>query len=312
MNKNNFPWETGFTLDFDLVSGLSEKGVSTKRYLSQMKGFYYDSEAEAKLLESDPMVYEFYELNCPEVSGDLAFGTTIVYPGKVNDEYYMTKGHFHVILDTAEVYYTLSGRGILLCESPEGDVKLLEMKPGAKYIVANGRYLYVPTGVKLENGTVMVPVRTLCQALGAEVVWNGEEGTIIITSGSGPIASGDSYYDQEDLYWLSRIIYAESGNQSLEGKIAVGNVVLNRVASTQFPNTVYGVIFQRNQFTPASNGRINRTPTAECVIAAKLALEGANTAGNALYFINPSISSSRWFSRNCTYVATIGAHAFFA
>ena len=188
----------------------------------------------------------------------------------------------------------------------------LEMKPGAKYIVANGRYLYVPTGVKLENGTVMVPVRTLCQALGAEVVWNGEEGTIIITSGSGPIASGDSYYDQEDLYWLSRIIYAESGNQSLEGKIAVGNVVLNRVASTQFPNTVHGVIFQRNQFTPASNGRINRTPTAECVIAAKLALEGANTAGNALYFINPSISSSRWFSRNCTYVATIGAHAFFA
>ena len=72
------------------------------------------------------------------------------------------------------------------------------------------------------------------------------------------------------------------------------------------------MIFQRNQFTPASNGRINRTPTAECVIAAKLAMEGTNTAGNALYFINPSISSSRWFSRNCTYVATIGAHAFFA
>lgn len=188
----------------------------------------------------------------------------------------------------------------------------LEIKPGAKYIVANGRYLYVPTGVKLQDGTVMVPVRTLCQALGAEVVWNGEESVIAITSGTGPIASGDTFYNQEDLYWLSRIIYAESGNQSLEGKIAVGNVVLNRVASTQFPNTVYSVIFQRNQFTPASNGRIQRTPTAECVIAAKLAMEGANTAGNALYFINPSISSSSWFSRNCTYVATIGAHAFFA
>ncbi len=147
MNKNNFPWETGFTLDFDLVSGLSEKGVSTKRYLSQMKGFYYDSEAEAKLLESDPMVYEFYELNCPEVSGDLAFGTTIVYPGKVNDEYYMTKGHFHVILDTAEVYYTLSGRGILLCESPEGDVKLLEMKPGeAVYVPKRYAHRTINTG----------------------------------------------------------------------------------------------------------------------------------------------------------------------
>ena len=188
----------------------------------------------------------------------------------------------------------------------------LEMKPGAKYIVANGRYLYVPTGVRLEDGVVMVPVRTLCQALGAEVVWDGEANVIVITSGTGAIESGETFYNQEDLYWLSRIIYCESGNQSLEGKIAVGNVVLNRVASTQFPNTVYSVIFQRNQFTPASNGRIQRTPTAECVIAAKLAMEGANTAGNALYFINPSISSSGWFSRNCTYVATIGAHAFFA
>ena len=188
----------------------------------------------------------------------------------------------------------------------------LEMKPGAKYIVANGRCLYVPEGVKLEEGVVMVPVRVLCQALGAEVEWNGEEYLVSITSGATPIESGDSYYDQEDLYWLSRIIYCESGNQSLEGKIAVGNVVLNRVASSQFPNSIYGVIFQRNQFTPASNGRIYCNPTAECVIAAKLALEGANTAGNALYFINPSVSSSRWFNRNCTYVATIGAHAFFA
>ena len=131
----------------------------------------------------------------------------------------------------------------------------LQIAPGAKYIVANGRYLYVPDGVKLENGVVLVPVRTLCQALGAKVVWNGAESVIEITSGSGPIASGDSFYDQEDLYWLSRIIYAESGNQSLEGKVAVGNVVLNRVASPQFPNSVYSVIFQRNQFTPASNGR---------------------------------------------------------
>lgn len=188
----------------------------------------------------------------------------------------------------------------------------LEMKPGAKYIVANGRYLYVADGVKLEDGAVMVPVRTLCQALGAQVTWNGTESEIVITSGSGPIASGDSFYDQEDLYWLSRIIYCESGNQSMEGKIAVGNVVLNRVASPQFPNTVYSVIFQRNQFTPASNGRIQRTPPADCVVAAKLAMEGVNTAGNALYFINPSISSSSWFNRNCTYVATIGAHAFFA
>lgn len=186
------------------------------------------------------------------------------------------------------------------------------IKPEAKYIVANGRYLYVRDGVKVDGNHILVPVRVLCEALGASVTWDAATSTASITAGSGPITSGDSYYDSDDLYWLSRIIYAESGNQSLEGKIAVGNVVLNRVASTQFPNTVYGVIFQRNQFTPASSGSINRTPSAESVIAAKLCLDGANTAGNALYFINPKVSPNSWAARNCTYVATIGAHAFFA
>lgn len=188
----------------------------------------------------------------------------------------------------------------------------LFIQPNANYIEANGRCLYVSNGVKTEDGLILVPVRTLCQALGASVTWDAETATVAIVSGTGPIASGDSYYDAEDLYWLSRIINAESGNQSLEGKIAVGNVVLNRVASSQFPNTVYGVIFQRNQFTPASSGTVKRTPNAESVLAAKLCLEGANTAGNALFFVNPKVSPNSWAARNCTLVATIGAHAFFA
>lgn len=186
------------------------------------------------------------------------------------------------------------------------------IKPEAKYIVANGRYLYVPDGVKVEDTHILVPVRTLCQALGATVTWDAATSIITIAAGSGPIASGDSFYNATDLYWLSRIIYAESGNQSLEGKIAVGNVVLNRVASSLFPNSVYDVLFQRNQFTPASSGSINRTPSEDAVIAAKLCLDGANTADNALYFVNPKTSPNSWASRNCTYVATIGAHAFFA
>ncbi len=111
-----------------------------------------------------------------------------------------------------------------------------------------------------------------------------------ITSGSGPILSGEQAYQADVVYWLSRIIYAESGNQPLDGKIAVGNVVLNRVASPRFPNSVYEVIFQRNQFTPAANGSINRTPSAESVVAAKLCLDGANTAGSALYFVNPTVA----------------------
>ena len=188
----------------------------------------------------------------------------------------------------------------------------LEIKPTAKYIVANGRYLYVPDGVISGGNHILVPVRTLCQALGATVAWDDATGTVAITGGAGPIASGESWYNAEDLHWLSRIIYAESGNQPLEGMIAVGNVVLNRVASPAFPNTVHDVIFQRNQFTPASSGSINRTPSEQAVIAAKLCLDGANTAGSALYFVNPRVSPNSWAARNCTHVATIGAHAFFA
>lgn len=186
----------------------------------------------------------------------------------------------------------------------------LEAAFGATYVQSNGRVLYMGEEVQVVNGRSALSLRTLANASGAQLTWDWDTATASLNTKGAVPPQAD--YDQEDLYWLSRIIYAESGNQSLEGKIAVGNVVLNRVASPQFPNSVYSVIFQRNQFTPASNGRINRTPTAECVIAAKLAMEGTNTAGNALYFINPSISSSRWFSRNCTYVATIGAHAFFA
>ena len=67
------------------------------------------------------MIYEFYELGCPERAGDLAFGTTMIHPGKIGNEYYMTKGHFHQIVDTAEVYYTLKGEGYMMLENLDGD-----------------------------------------------------------------------------------------------------------------------------------------------------------------------------------------------
>lgn len=189
----------------------------------------------------------------------------------------------------------------------------MEIQPGLKYFIANGRYLYLPNGVLTSSdGHLMVPVRTLASALGADVAWDPIGNRVVLTAGAGPITSGDIAYQEDVVYWLSHIINAESGNQPLDGKIAVGNVVLNRVSSPRFPNTVYEVIFQRGQFTPVSNGSINLTPNAESVIAAKLCLDGANTVGNALYFINPRYSPNSWASRNRPYVATIASHAFYA
>ncbi|MDR0818453.1 MAG: cell wall hydrolase [Oscillospiraceae bacterium] len=183
------------------------------------------------------------------------------------------------------------------------------------YIIANGRYLYIPGGARLYEGKVYVPVRILAKAFGAEVTWNKEFNIINVVSSGTQIVSGDEFYDEDSLYWLSRIISAEARGESLEGQIAVGNVVLNRVAYKGYPDTIYGVIFDRVggvQFTPVANGTVYDEPTKSSVIAAKLVLDGANTAANSLFFLNQAIAASKWILRTRTFVSSIGNHDFYA
>ncbi len=187
---------------------------------------------------------------------------------------------------------------------------------GSEYVVANGRYLFTGSLCRVDDaGVFCLPIRVLAKALGAEVSWSEKTRSVTVKSGSGPILSGDQFYSSDDVYWLSRIIYAEAGCESLDGQIAVGNVVLNRVASPLFPDTVYNVIFQTTygiiQFSPIANGAIYNTPTESCVIAAKLALDGGNTASDSLYFLNIRAATTLWVVRNCDYVTTIGNHSFY-
>ncbi|NLV36861.1 MAG: cupin domain-containing protein [Clostridiaceae bacterium] len=137
-----------FSMFFDLKTGLSREQQPTRRTLSNMKGMYADAAAfEAALKANDELVYEFYELKLPETPGDLLFGSSIVYPGKVGNEYFMTKGHFHAILDTSEVYYCLSGKGYMLMESPEGDWDAKPMTPGeAVYVPKRYAHRSINTG----------------------------------------------------------------------------------------------------------------------------------------------------------------------
>lgn len=128
--------------DFDLHSGLSSSRDSLKRRLSNLRGIFADSEAyDAALAEEDRLVYEFYDMGVPEKESEIAYGTSITYPGRVGEEYHMTKGHFHTVLDTAEVYYCLSGSGMMMMESPEGDVQCKELRPGIAVYVP-GRYAH--------------------------------------------------------------------------------------------------------------------------------------------------------------------------
>ncbi|MCL1795279.1 MAG: glucose-6-phosphate isomerase [Clostridia bacterium] len=137
-----YNWSQGFTIDFDLLTGMSSQQETTKRHLSRMKGMFADDGAfEATLMQGDPLVYEFHEMGAPEDAGDLAFGISITYPGKVGNEYYMTKGHFHTILDTAETYYCMGGHGYMLLENPEGDWSAQELVPG-KTVYVPKRYAH--------------------------------------------------------------------------------------------------------------------------------------------------------------------------
>ena len=126
MNENK-----SFAIKFNLEDGLSPSRAPTRRMLSNMKGMYLDNETLEKMLEkNDVCVYEFYELGIPEKPSELAFGTTILYPGKVGSEYFMTKGHFHEKLETAEIYYCTKGHGYLLMEDIDGKVEIQEMTSG--------------------------------------------------------------------------------------------------------------------------------------------------------------------------------------
>lgn len=186
----------------------------------------------------------------------------------------------------------------------QGTGYTLTLQGGAKYIVMNGRYLYVPGGVRVHaSGDLLVPARILGRAFGVEVGY--QDGTVIFTGEAAPLVPGEQYYNASDLDLISRVVQHESGNQPLEGKIGVANCILNRVYNPAFPNSVYEVLFQKNQFPGATNA----TPKAESIIAAKLALDGANTVGGACWF--NGAGRACWASRHKTHIITIGGHAFY-
>ncbi|MCE9614851.1 MAG: glucose-6-phosphate isomerase [Lentisphaerae bacterium] len=125
-----------FAIPFDSRTGLTTDRKPIQRRLSQMQGMYANGTAYAGLLaQGDALVYEFYDLHLPESEAAIAFGTTITYPGKVGDEYFMTKGHFHRVLATAEVYHCLRGHGYMLMESPEGVCEAQVMRAGVAVYV---------------------------------------------------------------------------------------------------------------------------------------------------------------------------------
>ena len=130
-----------------------------------------------------------------------------------------------------------------------------------------------------------------------------------VTLSSSGSSSTSATIISADHRLLSKLVYAEARGESYKGQVAVAAVVLNRVESASFPNTISGVIYQSGAFSCVSNGSINNTPDSTAIRAALDALNGWDPSGGAIYYYNPKTATNQWI-RSRPVITTIGRHVF--
>ncbi|HZK17792.1 MAG TPA: cell wall hydrolase [Clostridia bacterium] len=171
------------------------------------------------------------------------------------------------------------------------------------YTVEHGDTLYSIANSNDTNINNLTAVNNIVN----NIIWPGQ---VLVIPQQG---KQTSIISDADLRLLARLIYAEARGETLEGKVAVGAVVLNRVRSPYFPDTVEEVIFQKNtyvyQFSPVGDGTINLEPDEPAIEAASIALSGLDPTEGALYFYNPEIADDVWI-RTLPVIKRIGNHIF--
>lgn len=189
----------------------------------------------------------------------------------------------------------------------------LSSSDGCYTSYANERPLFsITPSVIMSDGRLYIPADIFAKATGLRYSVNSSG--VSFGGTLSPLTHASKYYRADEVLWLARIIHAEAQGEPLLGQIAVGNVVLNRVKSSSYPNTIYGVIFDRKygvQFSPILNGTIYNTPSYNATLAAKICLEGFDVSDGALYFLEPHLATSSWIPKNRPYAFTIGRHDFY-
>lgn len=238
-------------------------------------------------------------------------GKTLSEPAMMmNGTLYLPLRAFANALGDAKISYNSSTKTATLSMSG----LYLTATDGGFVTYANDRPLFsFSPNVLMSNGKMYIPASALTKALGVEI--KSQTNSAITISGSyKPLTPASKFYREDEVYWLSKIINAESGGESLIGQIAVGDVIMNRVKSSLYPNTIYGVIFDRKygvQFSPILDGSIYNNPTYTATLAAKICLEGTSLSDNALFFLNPKTAQSNWIVKSREYAYTIGGHDFY-
>ncbi|MBR3995495.1 MAG: cell wall hydrolase [Clostridia bacterium] len=195
----------------------------------------------------------------------------------------------------------------------KGSSKLVFV-PADNCCYINDYWNYAPQ--KLENGTLYTDAYFIFKSLGGTVEVNSQnyEIKVSIPEYTVPDSYIEKYYNEEDLYWLSRIVTCESGSVSFEAKVMVANVILNRRESNLFPNTVYDVIYDTKhgvQFPPAQKGNVVKAkPTADTIVACRAALNGLDLAPDCLYFTY-STNKTGWVARTRILYKVLGRQAFY-
>ncbi len=187
----------------------------------------------------------------------------------------------------------------------------IKLPLGSQEVMINNDEIKLDAPINVYRGRTFVPVRFIAEAFDCTVKWDAQNYIVnISTKEKSNVVKSD-----EDIYWLSRIVEAESKGESFEGKLAVANVIINRKNSDKFPNSIKEVVFDNQngyiQFSPVIDGTIYNTPSEESIKAAKMALNGNNNIGNSLYFLNPDIASNLWTLYNKILYKSIGNHDFY-
>lgn len=178
------------------------------------------------------------------------------------------------------------------------DEHTIQMWLDSNLLIVNGREILMDVNVEGFNGRAMVPVRYIAEIKNFEVKWDDYTYSVELSKDGVAVPAScvlSRSYSDEDLIWLARLIHVEGKNLSLDAKVAIANVVINRTKDPNFPDTIYNVIFDNRytkQFPPAHKAGFKELkPDNSCVIAAKMALEGINNIDKCLYFNNRPFSS---------------------